>query len=90
MSCYHAKVYDLPTGRFLLKFSVEASDLHEAETAAIQKAARMIRAHPLDMEVRHLHQEAERSPAVTAARPPRSTPGSATGIRGGKLKLCVS
>lgn len=59
---YQAQIHDLTTGRFLLRCSVEGGDLHEAENAAICKAALMIHGHPQDMEVRHLHQSA--SPAA--------------------------
>ncbi len=53
---YQASIHHLITGRFLLHCSVEGHDLHEAENAAIAKAALKSRAHPRDMDVRHLHQ----------------------------------
>ena len=53
---FRAHVHDLATGCFLLRFIVEAQDLHEAENTAIAKAAQAMRAHPREMEVRQLHQ----------------------------------
>jgi hypothetical protein len=53
---FRAHVHDLATGCFLLRFIVEARDLHEAENTAIAKAAQAMRAHPREMEVRQLHQ----------------------------------
>ena len=58
---YRAIIHDLTTGLFLLRCHVEADDLHEAENAAIAKAVLTIRGHPCDMDVRHLHECAERS-----------------------------
>lgn len=58
---YRAVIHDINTGRFLLICSVEGCDLHAAERAAITKAAMSMRAHPGDMEVRHLHQCAKRT-----------------------------
>ncbi|WP_395744833.1 hypothetical protein [Prosthecobacter sp.] len=58
---YRAVIHDLTTGRFLLRCDVEAHDLHEAENAAISKAALVTRGHPGDMDVRHLHERASRS-----------------------------
>ncbi|WP_395747886.1 hypothetical protein [Prosthecobacter sp.] len=58
---YHAIIHELSTGRFLLQCDVEAHDLHEAENAAISKAALATKAHPSDMDVRHLHERAERA-----------------------------
>ena len=57
---FQASIHHLTTGRFLLQCSVEAHDLHEAEEVAIARAALKSRAHPRDMDVRHLHQCAER------------------------------
>lgn len=57
---YRARIHDFLTGRFLLACNVQASDLHEAENAAISRAALALRSHPRDMEVRHLHQCTER------------------------------
>ena len=57
---YQASIHHLITGRFLLQCSVEGHDLHDAENAAITRAALKSRAHPRDMDVRHLHQCAER------------------------------
>lgn len=62
---YQARVHHLTTGRFLMRCSVEAPDLHEAENVVIAKAARSSRSHPRDMDVRHLHQCAERHPTPT-------------------------
>lgn len=58
---YHAIIHDLTTGRFLLRCDVQGHDLHEAENAAISKAALATESHPSDMDVRHLHQYAERT-----------------------------
>lgn len=58
---YRAVIHDLSTGRFLLSCNVEAHDLHEAEGAAIAKAALSTKSHPCEMDVRHLHQCAERT-----------------------------
>ncbi|WP_395735953.1 hypothetical protein [Prosthecobacter sp.] len=58
---YHAIIHEFSTGRFLLQCDVEAHDLHEAENAAISKAALTTKAHPSDMDVRHLHERAERA-----------------------------
>lgn len=58
---YHATVHDLTTGRFLLRCDVEAPDLHEAENAAMSKAAQMVRGRPGDMDVRHLHEYTTRA-----------------------------
>ena len=58
---YRAIIHDYTTGRFLLRCHVEADDLHEAENAAIAKAALTIKGHPCDMDVRHLHECAERA-----------------------------
>ncbi len=57
---YQASIHHLVTGRFLLNCSIQAHDLHEAETVAIERAALRARAHPRDMDVRHLHQCMER------------------------------
>jgi hypothetical protein len=57
---YQASIHHLITGRFLMQCSVEGQDLHDAENAAITRAALKSRAHPRDMDVRHLHQCAER------------------------------
>lgn len=53
---YLASIHDLNTGRFLLRCSVEAHDLHEAEQAAIIKGALAVKGQPHEMDVRHLHQ----------------------------------
>jgi hypothetical protein len=53
---YQASIHHLTTGRFLLQCSIEAHNLHEAENLAIAKAAIKSRAHPREMDVRHLHQ----------------------------------
>ena len=58
---YRAIIHDLSTGRFLLRCDVNADDLHEAEDAAIAKAVLSTKGHFCDMDVRHLHQRAERS-----------------------------
>lgn len=58
---YRAVIHDLSTGRFLLRCDVDADDLHEAEGAAIAKAVLNTKGHPCEMDVRHLHQCAERS-----------------------------
>lgn len=58
---YRAIIHDLNTGRFLLRCHVEGHDLHEAENAAIAKAALTTKCHPCDMDVRHLHQCSERA-----------------------------
>jgi hypothetical protein len=57
---YQASIHHLITGRFLMQCSVEGHDLHDAENAAIVRAALKSRAHPRDMDVRHLHQLSER------------------------------
>ncbi len=57
---YQASIHHLTTGQFLMHCSIEGRDLHEAENAAIAQAASISRAHPSDMDVRHLHQCAER------------------------------
>jgi hypothetical protein len=53
---YQATIHHLITGRFLMECQVEGHDLHEAENAAIARAALKARALPRDMDVRHLHQ----------------------------------
>jgi hypothetical protein len=53
---YLATVHHLITGRFLMECQVEGGDLHEAEIAAITKAALKARTLPYDIDVRHLHQ----------------------------------
>lgn len=58
---YRAIIHDLNTGRFLLRCQVEAHNLHEAENAAIAKAALTIKGHPSDMDVRHLHECSDRA-----------------------------
>jgi|UniRef100_UPI0037843DFC hypothetical protein len=63
---YQACIHHLITGRFLMHCSVEGHDLREAENAAIAKAALKAKALPRDIDVRHLHQCAERRfPNVT-------------------------
>lgn len=57
---YQASIHHLITGRFLMQCSVEGHDLNDAEKTAIAKAALKSRSHPRDMDVRHLHQSAER------------------------------
>lgn len=57
---YQASIHHLTTGCFLMRCSVEGHDLHDAENAAIAKAALTSRSLPRDMDVRHLHQSAER------------------------------
>ena len=57
---YQASIHHLVTGRFLMECSVQGHDLRDAENAAIHKAALKARALPCDMDVRHLHQCAER------------------------------
>jgi len=57
---YQASIHHLTTGRFLMQCSVEGHDLHDAESTAIATAALKSRSHPSDMDVRHLHQCAER------------------------------
>ncbi len=67
---YRAIIHDLTTGRFLLRCDVQAHDLHEAENIAISKAALATKSHPGDMDVRHLHECAERAFAhATDAQP---------------------
>ena len=58
---YRAIIHDLTTGRFLVRCDVEANDLHEAENAAIYQAALTTKGHPGEMEVRHLHECAQRA-----------------------------
>ncbi len=58
---YRATIHDLNTGRFLLRCHVHGHDIHEAEGAAIAKAVLSTKGHPCDMDVRHLHQCAERT-----------------------------
>ncbi len=53
---YQASIHDLTTGRFLLRFLVEAQNLHEAEKEAITKGALTMKAHPREIEVRRLHE----------------------------------
>ncbi len=53
---YQASIHDLTTGRFLLRFKVEAQNIHEAEEAAITKGALTVKAHPCEIEVRRLHE----------------------------------
>ena len=53
---YLASIHDLTTGRFLMRCSVDAHDLHEAEQAAIIKAALAMKGQPHEVDVRHLHQ----------------------------------
>lgn len=57
---YHATIHELKTGRFLLQCQVEAHDIHDAEDAALQKASSAMSVVPCDMEVRHLHECAQR------------------------------
>jgi hypothetical protein len=57
---YQAIIHHLRTGRFLMECRVEGHDLREAENAAIAKAALKARALPCDIDVRRLHQCAER------------------------------
>lgn len=59
---FQASIHDLTTGCFLLRCNVEARDLHEAENAAITKAARTMRTLAREMDVRHLHQCASHPP----------------------------
>ncbi len=67
---YRAIIHDHTTGRLLLRCHVEAHDLHEAENAAIAKAALTTKGHPCDMDVRHLHECAERAfPHVSDCHP---------------------
>jgi hypothetical protein len=64
---YQASIHHVSTGHFLMRCSVEGNDLHDAENAAIARAALKLRSLPCDMDVRHLHQSAERrdqSPSV--------------------------
>lgn len=60
---YQARIHDLNTGEFLLACRVEASDLHDAECIAICHAAQALTGNPQDMDVRHLHQRAQRPEA---------------------------
>jgi hypothetical protein len=53
---YQASIHHLITGQFLAQLSVEGNDLHEAEKAAITKAALASNSLPRDMDVRQLHQ----------------------------------
>lgn len=57
---FRAKVYDHETGEFLLECHVCGETLHQAESRAVAKAALHVRGHPSLMDVRHLHQCAER------------------------------
>ena len=68
---YQASIHDLTTGRFLLRCSVDAHDLHEAENAAVAKAAFAMNANPHEMDVRSLHQRASHrfEMAVAEGRP---------------------
>lgn len=67
---YRAIIHDLTTGRFLMRCDVEAHNLHEAESLAMSKAALATEGHPGDMDVRHLHERAERAFAhATDAQP---------------------
>lgn len=61
---YLASIHDLSTGRFLMRLSVEAHDLHEAEEMAIIKAALAMKGQSHEMDVRHLHQRALQKPPV--------------------------
>lgn len=56
---YLASIHDLITGSFLMRCSVEAHDLHEAEQTAIIKAAQAMKGTPHELDVRHLHQRPE-------------------------------
>lgn len=56
---YLASIHDLTTGRFLLRCSVKARNLLEAEFTAISKAAFSLRGNPCEMDVRHLHECSE-------------------------------
>jgi hypothetical protein len=67
---YRAIIHDLTSGRFLLRCEVEAQDLHEAENAAITKAALATEQHPSDMDVRHLHERAQRAFALVCDSQP--------------------
>jgi hypothetical protein len=78
---YHAIIHDLSTGRFLLQCDVEAHDLHEAENAAIAKAAMTTEGHPGDMDVRHLHERAERAFAWASDSQPYPFSSSAALLR---------
>ena len=53
---YQAIIHHTVTGQFLIQFSVEGNGLREAEKLAIAKAALKAKAHPRDMDVRHLHE----------------------------------
>ncbi len=68
---YQAHVHELSSGRFLFRFNVEARNLHEAENTAISRAARAVKAHPREMEVRQLHQCSERVIANATNSPQR-------------------
>lgn len=64
---YLASIHDLNTGRFLMRCSVEAHDLHEAEQVAISKVALAVKGRPHEMDVRHLHQCAMHRPPAPEA-----------------------
>jgi len=57
---YQACVHHLSKGHFLLKCSVDALDLRDAENVVIARAALTSKEHPREMDVRHLHQCTER------------------------------
>lgn len=57
---YQASIHNLSTGRFLMQCSVEGHDLREAEDAAIARVSMRSSTDPREVEVRHLHQCAER------------------------------
>lgn len=76
---YLASIHDVTTGRFLMRCSIEAHDLHEAEQAAIIKAALAIKGHPHEMDVRHLHQRAlQKLPELGTNEHALTRPGNET------------
>lgn len=66
---FQASIHSIQTGHLLLRCSVEGHDLREAEHAAILRAAVKFSGLPREMDVRHLHQCAERAnPEVAETR----------------------
>ena len=53
---WRAKVYDVVSGAFLASLTVQATDMHKAEAAAISKTSLVLRADPRRLTVRQLHE----------------------------------
>jgi hypothetical protein len=70
---FQASIHSLRTGRFLMQCSVEGHDLRTAEDAAIATASMRSTADPWEVEVRHLHQCAERHAAHSPVIPNQTT-----------------